>query len=233
MFFPLRDHNPRERFPLVTVVLVVANVLVFLGQLTLTASAEERLFRTAGAIPLEITTLTDVGPPALVPIPLTIVTALFLHGGALHLIGNLWFLWVFGDNVEDRRGRVRVAAFFLVTGAVGAIAQCLMMPTSPAPMIGASGAVAGVLGGYILTFPHSRVVTLALVWVIRVPAWIFLGIWFLLQFRFGQQSGVAWMAHVGGFLAGLGLVRIFTPASRPVVLEREYFPPRRDPPSRP
>jgi membrane associated rhomboid family serine protease len=227
VFFPLRDHNPRVRFPLMTLVLVLTNVLVYLWQQTLSLPMVDQLILVAGAIPREITALQDFGPRALVPVPLTIVTSLFLHGSFLHVLGNMWFLWVFGDNVEDSLGRWRFLLFYLVTGTVGAVAQCLMMPTSPVPMIGASGAVAGILGGYILNFPHARVVTLVLVWFVDVPAWIFLGLWFVAQFLTSNSSGIAWMAHVGGFLAGLGLVRIFAPSRRPLVVEGTYFPPRR------
>jgi membrane associated rhomboid family serine protease len=208
-------------------VLVLTNVLVYLWQATLPRLVGDRLLLVAGAIPREITSLQDFGPRALVPVPLTILTSMFLHGGLLHVLGNMWFLWVFGDNVEDNLGRWRFVAFYLVTGVVGAVAQCLMMPGSPVPMIGASGAVAGILGGYILNFPHARVVTLVLLWFVDVPAWVFLGLWFVGQFLIGSSSGIAWMAHVGGFLAGLGLVRIFAPSRRPLVVEGDYVVRRR------
>jgi membrane associated rhomboid family serine protease len=227
VLIPLRDHNPRVRFPLMTLVLVLTNVLVYLWQATLPRPVGDRLLLVAGAIPREIMSLQDFGPRALVPVPLTILTSMFLHGGLLHVLGNMWFLWVFGDNVEDNLGRWRFVAFYLVTGVVGAVAQCLMMPGSPAPMIGASGAVAGILGGYILNFPHARVVTLVLLWFVDVPAWVFLGLWFVGQFLIGSSSGIAWMAHVGGFLAGLGLVRIFAPSRRPLVVEGDYVVRRR------
>jgi membrane associated rhomboid family serine protease len=222
VFLPLRDHNPRERFPLVTLLIVLSNVLVFLWQSTLPPGAFEAVLASAGAVPREIMSFRDYPPAAPVPVPLTVLTSMFLHGGWFHLIGNMWFMWVFGDNVEDRLGRLRFLAYYLLTGTVGAVCQCLLMPTSAAPMVGASGAVAGVLGGYILTFPHSRVVTLVLWWVVDVPAWVFLGLWFLAQFFLGRDSGIAWMAHVGGFLAGLGLVRIFAPHRRPAVLDTDY-----------
>jgi membrane associated rhomboid family serine protease len=227
VLIPLRDHNPRIRFPVVTLALVVANVLIHLWQLTLPPGLGERLVLVAGAIPREITTLRDFGPQAPLPPPLTILTSMFLHGSLMHLLGNMWFLWVFGDNVEDRLGRVRFLAYYLVTGTIGALAQVFMMPTSTVPMIGASGAVAGVLGGYILKFPHSRIASLLLWFVVDVPAWVFLGLWFLGQFLIGRDSGIAWMAHVGGFLAGLGLVRIFAPAREPVVAESAVWRARR------
>jgi membrane associated rhomboid family serine protease len=222
VLIPLRDHNPRVRFPLMTLVLVLTNILVYLWQATLPRQIGDRLILVAGAVPREIMSLQDFAPRALVPVPFTILTSMFLHGGLLHVLGNMWFLWVFGDNVEDNLGRWRFLAFYLVTGVVGAVSQCLMMPGSPVPMIGASGAVAGILGGYILNFPHARVVTLVLLWFVDVPAWVFLGLWFLGQFLIGSSSGIAWMAHVGGFLAGLGLVRIFAPNRRPLVVEADY-----------
>src|SRR5688572_25486485 len=143
-----------------TVLLVLTNVVVFLWQSSLPEPLLGRFVMSAGAIPREIVTLQDYWPAAPVPVPFTIFTSMFMHGGLMHLLGNMWFLWVFGDNVEDRLGRMRFLVFYLLTGAIGAVAQSLMMPASNVPMIGASGAVAGVLGGYILTFPHSRVVTL-------------------------------------------------------------------------
>ncbi len=210
-----------------TVALVLINALVYLWQSSLPEWRLEDFVLSAGAIPIEITTLRDYGPVALVPLPLTIVSSMFLHGSLTHLLGNMWFLWIFGDNVEDRLGRVRFIAYYLLTGSIGAVAQSFMMPTSAVPMIGASGAVAGVLGGYILNFPHSRVLTLVLWYAVDVRAWIFLGLWFIGQFFIGNDSGIAWMAHVGGFLAGLGLVRLFAPNRRPVVVEGDYEPPRR------
>ena len=222
MLIPLRDYNPRHSFPVVTLALVVVNALVFAWQSTLGEQGVRELILSAGAIPREITTLGDIGPLALVPLPFTVFTAMFLHGGLMHLAGNMWFLWLFGDNVEDTLGRVRFLIFYLLTGAIGALAQVALMPASPVPMIGASGAVAGILGGYILTFPHARIVSVLLWYVTPVPAWVFLGVWFLGQFFLGRDSGVAWMAHVGGFLAGMGLVRLFTPSRRPYAVEVDY-----------
>jgi membrane associated rhomboid family serine protease len=229
VLIPLRDHNPRRRFPVLTVVLIVVNALVYLAQLSLPEAGVKRLVLAAGAVPREIITLQDFPPEALLPLPLTLFSSMFLHGGLLHLAGNMWFLWLFGDNVEDRMGRLRYGLFYFLTGTVGALAQCLMMPGSLVPMIGASGAIAGVLGGYILTFPQARIdtfVALPFLWHVRaIPAWIFLGLWFLGQFLISSASGIAWMAHVGGFLAGVGMVRLFVPRGRPEAVESEYFPP--------
>jgi membrane associated rhomboid family serine protease len=221
LLLPIRDHNPRSRFPAATLTLAIINAVVLVAT-TLLLSPEGRtvLFHRAGAIPLEITTLHDLPPLDLVAPPFTILTSMFLHAGFLHLLGNMWFLWIFGDNVEDRMGPWKFVAFYLLTGTIGAVAQSLLMPWSSGPMVGASGAVAGVLGGYFLLFPRARVSTLLLIFRVSVPAWVFLGVWFAAQLFLGNASGVAWMAHVGGFLAGLGLVRLFaTPQLRAAELE--------------
>jgi membrane associated rhomboid family serine protease len=150
----------------------------------------------------------------------------------MHLIGNMWFLWIFGDNVEERLGRIRYVVFYLLVGVAGALAQVFSLPASMAPMIGASGAIAGVLGGYVMLYPRAKVVTfipIPLLWpVIDVPAWIFLGIWFFGQFLI-PGSGVAWMAHVGGFIAGLGVVRLLARSrpQSPTTADVEYLPPPR------
>jgi membrane associated rhomboid family serine protease len=227
VLFPIRDHNPRVRFPVATVVLIAANALVFLFELMLHPHVQRLLLQTAGAIPYEIVHHVDIGPHDLLPWPATLWTAMFLHGGWMHLIGNMWFLWLFGDNVEEALGPVRFLLFYFVVGTVGALSQCWSLPSSTAPMIGASGAVAGVLGGYVMLYPRSRVETFVAIpffWnFVDLPAWIFLGIWFVMQFFTG--SGVAWMAHVGGFLAGVGAVRLLMPPPRRAPIQAEYIPP--------
>jgi membrane associated rhomboid family serine protease len=232
VLFPIRDHNPRTRFPAVTLLLIAVNVVVFFFELSLNARGQKLLVLEAGAIPYEIVNHIDVGPRDFLPVPGSIWTSLFLHGGWLHLIGNMWFLWLFGDNVEESLGSIRYLIFYFLVGTVGALAQCYAMPESMAPMIGASGAIAGVLGGYLMLYPRAKVETLVLIpflWpVIDLPAWIFLGIWFFSQFLLPNGSGVAWMAHVGGFLAGLGAVRLLA-RSRPgpPMANVEYIPPPR------
>jgi len=231
VLIPLRDHNPRTRAPVVTVSLIVVNVIVFLYELSLGESQLKLLIERAGAIPIEIVNMVDVRPRDVLPLPGSILTSMFLHGGWLHLIGNMWFLWLFGDNVEEALGRGRYILFYFIVGTVAALAQCFSLPDSRAPMIGASGAIAGVLGGYVLLYPRARIVTLVFWWVTDLPAWIFLGIWFLSQFWVGEGSGVAWMAHVGGFLAGIGLVRLLARPPRKRgpqgAVEAEYLPPGR------
>jgi membrane associated rhomboid family serine protease len=226
LFLPIRDLNPRSRFPVATLALVVTNTAVFLLGLLLPPDLQAELFQRGGAIPLEITTLHDVGLRDVVPPPFTILSSMFLHAGFLHLLGNMWFLWIFGDNVEERLGSWRFLGFYFLTGAIGAVAQCVLMPGSQAPMVGASGAVAGVLGGYVLLFPRARVVSFAVLGLFPIPAWVFLGLWFAGQFLLDESSGIAWMVHVGGFLAGLGLVRLFA-LTRIEPVEVEYVPPPR------
>ena len=222
---------------MVTVLLIAANFIVFFYELyvgrTLGPRALQQLVLSGGAIPYEIANWVDIGPRDLLPLPGSIFTSMFLHGGWMHLIGNMWFLWIFGDNVEERLGIVRYIFFYLLVGVAGALAQVFSLPSSPAPMIGASGAIAGVLGGYVMLFPRAKVstfVAIPLLWHVRdVPAWIFLGIWFLGQFLIPSNSGVAWMAHVGGFLAGLGAVRLLakTLPPPPTPADVEYLPPPR------
>lgn len=166
--------------------------------------------------------LPRLGPAVLhqeVPFPWTVLTAMFMHGGWLHIIGNMWFLWIFGDNVEDAMGRLRFLVFYLVCGLAAALAQVLATPASAAPMVGASGAIAGVLGAYLFLYPRARVrclwILIIFVTFVNIPAWALLGLWFLSQFFVPLESGVAWMAHVGGFLAGLGLVRFFVSRQTP------------------
>jgi membrane associated rhomboid family serine protease len=230
VFLPIRDHTPRTRFPAVTLALIAINVVVFVGtRLALDPRGLDLLVLRAGAIPYEIASGVDLVPRDLVPLPGSLWTSMFLHGGVLHLLGNMWFLWLFGGNVEDALGPARYAAFYLAAGTVGALAQVFSLPTSTVPMIGASGAVAGVLGGYAMISPRARIdVAVPFLWnYVAVPAWLFLGVWFLGQLLLPGRSGVAWMAHVGGFLAGVGGVRLLMPRRRPVVLEAEYIPPAR------
>ena len=212
---PLKDNIPSSRIPLITIGLIIINVLVYLNQLTLPPRAAVRFVYLYGLIPVEIS-----GGELLVrhPVPLygTILTSMFVHGGLFHLAGNMLYLWIFGDNVEDRLGRVRYLLFYLLSGVGAAATQILSDPHSKIPMVGASGAISGVLGAYLLLYPHARVVTLVFfgwfVRVIEIRALFVLGFWILVQLASGlltwgaQVGGVAWFAHVGGFVAGLVMV---------------------------
>ena len=212
---PLKDNIPSSRTPLITVGLIVINVLVYLNQLMLPPRAAVRFVYLYGLIPVEISQWQLLVPH---PVPLygTILTSMFVHGGLFHLAGNMLYLWIFGDNVEDRLGRFRFLLFYLLSGVGAAAAQILSDPHSKIPMVGASGAISGVLGAYLLLYPHARVVTLVffgwLVRVIEIRALIVLGFWIVVQLVSGlltwgaQVGGVAWFAHVGGFVAGLVMV---------------------------
>ena len=212
---PLKDNIRSSRAPVITVGLIVINVLVYLNQLALSPRAAVRFVYLYGLIPVEI---SEGQLLVQHPVPLygTILTSMFVHGGLFHLAGNMLYLWIFGDNVEDRLGRFRFLLFYLLSGVGAAAAQILSDPHSKIPMVGASGAISGVLGAYLLLYPHARVVTLvAFGWFIRlieIRAVFVLGFWILVQLASGlltwgaQVGGVAWFAHVGGFVAGLVMV---------------------------
>ena len=229
--FPLRDDNPTLATPIVTVLLIVANVVVWIylqGMGYSEAVLAESVCRF-GAIPAELTGLTgghigvslddDVAPCAFGGLTHgAAVTSMFLHGSWLHLIANMWFLWLFGNNVEDSMGRVRFPVFYLITGLAATAAHVFMAPGSVIPVVGASGAISGVMGAYLVLYPRIRIQTLFLfiifVRIIPVPAWMVLILWFGLQVLAGYHDpgmagGVAVWAHVGGFVAGVVLVKLF------------------------
>lgn len=221
---PFRDRNPTRGRPWLTWLIIAANVVAYLHERG-AAVAGIDVVREWGFVPAHF--LAD--PIGQLP---TIVTSLFLHAGFLHLAGNMLFLMVFGDNVEDRLGRARYAIFYLAAGAIAVFAQLAIDPSSPVPLVGASGAIAGVLGAYLLTWPRARVSVLfpifILFWVVDLPAWVVIGEWFVLQLLAGftslaapAQGGVAFFAHIGGFLSGLVLMRALAPADRVRALPRE------------
>ena len=217
---PLHDDNPTRRLPVATVVLIAVNVAVFAFQLTLPRHGltVEGFFLRAGLVPYEVVNRVDVPPDGLVPVWATVFTSMFIHGGWLHIIFNMLYLWIFGNNVEDRMGRARFVAFYLLCGVAAAAVQVVVRPDSLVPMIGASGAVSGVLGAYILLFPRAQVLTVITLVIffpiVMVPAWVLLLAWFALNLleaatTIGAETGVAYFAHVGGFAAGLVLVWLF------------------------
>ena len=197
--FPLRDNIRANSIPFVTLALIAANAAVFWHELTLGRRLEPFLLEH-GLVPVH-------------PSFQDLVTSMFLHGGWTHVIGNLWTLWIFGDNVEDRLGHFRFLGFYLLCGLVAGGAQILAAPASTIPVIGASGAIAGVLGAYVLFFPTAKVTTVVPVLIFlhyaEIPAFMYLGVWFFTQLYSGTLSlganfgGVAWWAHIGGFAAGL------------------------------
>src|SRR5271154_256878 len=204
---------PRRSVPVVTLLLIAANIIVFVYQLSLGSTSGELLVRTYGIVPSKIGLALAGQHYTLDQALLPFFTCMFLHGGFLHIIGNMLFLWVFGGNVEDRLGHVPYLAFYIVCGIASGISEVAFSWGSHIPSIGASGAISGVLGAYIVFFPRSRILTLIplfIIWfTVRIPAVIFIGLWFILQFLSGVSSlgvastgGVAWWAHVGGFLSG-------------------------------
>lgn len=240
MFIPLKDDNPRSRigFQGVTVSIMALAAVVFLYQLTLPEMEQVRFVYSYGLIPA--TLFGDASlPPELHRVPpwVTLFTSLFLHGGILHIVGNMLFLWIFADNIEDALGHVRFVAFYLLCGVASGTLHGLIDPASEVPTIGASGAISGVMGGYLVLYPRRGVwVQIVFTMVRRVPAWGALGFWIGLQVLNATlfadpQSTTAWWAHIGGFVAGALLV---VPLRRPGVplFDRGYQGPRRGPWSR-
>jgi membrane associated rhomboid family serine protease len=253
---PIRDNVPTVRFPAVTVALIAINVAVFLFQITRPdttlpgyvtgqprpVAGSDAVTAEWGFVPCELVSRCAAPDRSVLPEPngqgfvvvrvphhpgwLTLFTSMFLHGGWLHIGGNMLFLWIFGNNVEDRMGRLRFIVFYLLCGAIAGLTQLATNPSSDVPNIGASGAIAGVLGGYIVLYPRARVVSVIFLIVfftiVEVPAWAILGFWFLLQLLDGSavlasqgSADVAYFAHVGGFLAGLLLIRPFVAGRGP------------------
>lgn len=211
---PLRDSQPSFSRPTVTISLIAVNTAVFFFQFSLDRFSLNHFILTYGLVPGDLS-LT------------TLVTSMFLHGGWLHLIGNMWFLWIYGDNVEDLLGHGRFLLFYLLCGVAAGVAHVALNLDSRVPTVGASGAIAGVMGAYLVKFPRSRIVTLVPIFffltTIEIPASLILVYWFVVQFFSGfgsigysnmSQGGVAWFAHVGGFLAGAALVLVMAPRER-------------------
>ncbi len=224
---PLKNLSPRLTFPAMTLLLIIANVLVFIYQVSLPDRAAEAFINLYGMVPARVS-LALAGQhhvtfeQALIPL----LTSMFLHGGWLHILGNMWFLWIFGGQVEDRLGHFTYLVFYVVCGLGSGVAQLAFSWGSKIPAIGASGAIAGVLGAYIVFFPSSRILTLVplfIIWfTVQIPALVFIGLWFLIQFLSGISSvsaasmgGVAWWAHVGGFLLGVLIAQFYRVSARP------------------
>jgi len=218
---PLRDSIPSRTFPVMTIALIALNVGVFVHQLSLGPARAASFVAAFGAVPAQITRAAAHAEGTLAA-PLTLFSSMFLHGGLLHLLGNMVFLWIFGNNVEDATGHLRFLAFYLLCGLAGAAAHVAGNPGSTVPMVGASGAISGVLGAYFLLYPFARIVTLVFfgffAQTMNIPAFFFLGFWFFVQAlsgatslggRAGGGGGVAFLAHVGGFAAGLLLILPF------------------------
>jgi membrane associated rhomboid family serine protease len=217
---PLKDLNPRRSFPIVTLLLIIANVAVFIHQITLPPEAAETFVKTYALTPSHIKLALEGHRYTPLQAFLPLFTCMFLHGGFLHIIGNMWFLWIFGDNVEDQFGSPGYLLFYIICGLGSGISQVVFSWGSHVPSLGASGAISGVLGAYIVFFPRAKILTLIplliIFFTVRIPAAVFIGLWFLMNFLSGVSSlgalntgGVAWWAHVGGFLIGV-LIAGFT-----------------------
>jgi membrane associated rhomboid family serine protease len=224
---PLKDTVPSRSFPVINWLLIALNVWMFMGELSAAARGDvQHLLTIWGVVPARFLQYRDSHELA------TLITSMFLHGGWFHLISNMWALYIFGDNVEDRMGPARYLVFYLLCGIAAGVTQIYFNPTATLPGIGASGAIAGVLGAYLLLFPYSRVITLVPIFFyplfLEIAAPIYLVVWFLSQLLNGtmeiaqtiygpegrQQGGVAWWAHAGGFVAGMILVHLFTSSQR-------------------
>jgi membrane associated rhomboid family serine protease len=217
---PLKDDIPVERFPFITLSLIGINVLVYIYQLTLPSLHSEALIFRYGAIPYNLThpLAKDLLYVTALPPTLTVFSSMFLHGGFVHLLSNMLYLWIFGDNIENALGHLRFFLFYLISGFFAALFHIFSDPNATIPMIGASGAIAGILGAYLILFPRANVSTLfifiIIIRIIKVPAVLVLGVWFLIQLlNAGSEGGsVAWYAHIGGFITGIFLIKIFRPA---------------------
>jgi membrane associated rhomboid family serine protease len=217
--FPIGDerHPGATGAPLVTWALIALNALAFLVELSQPSPRALQAFVTAwGVVPREYALMRDLEPGIPLPFWTTLVTSMFLHGGWAHLGGNMLYLWIFGDNLEHRMGHARFFLFYLLTGLAAGLAHIVFSPESMVPTVGASGAISGVLGGYMLLFPHNRIRMLSRMGIVYVPAWVALGFWIVIQLvsQAGsmartEEGGVAYLAHIGGFVAGLALVKLF------------------------
>jgi membrane associated rhomboid family serine protease len=218
---PVRDDQPRFSTPYVTYFLIGLNVLIFLFESSLAPDSFKSLLYHLGMVPANVTAfLAEAGRLGLVAVFLPLLTSMFLHGSWMHVIGNMWFLWIFGDNIEDHLGHFSYLVFYVVSGLGAAVAQVILNPNSRVPTVGASGAIAGVLGAYFVLYPRARVlIWFPIFFFFYLPAWVMLGYWFLMQFVSGAASsivsysdtrgGVAFWAHVGGFVVGILLIKIF------------------------
>jgi membrane associated rhomboid family serine protease len=216
---PIRDANPSRSFPIMTIALIIINVLIFLFEVSSHRNLDV-LFNKFALIPDKYFSLAARGNFNFIERFYPFITSQFLHGGWLHVIGNMWFLWIFGDNIEDRLGHLKYILFYLLCGVAAGFAHVYTNPSSAVPTVGASGAIAGVMGAYTILYPRAKVLTLFIFFFIirfiEVPAFLFLGVWFLIQFlsgaatmaTSGANAGIAWFAHIGGFVVGIILILV-------------------------
>lgn len=235
MLLPIKDYNPTRRTAYLTIILIIINVGVFFYQGYFSRKPFDLHIAESAMVPYEITHQENVNLPVGVdrwgrtlgykrdisPF-LSILTSIFMHGSLMHLIGNMLFLWIFGNNIEDHLGKVKFIIFYLAAGIGASLIHVLFHFNSVVPVIGASGAVSGVMGAYLILYPHAKVRTLVFIFIIitfmDIPAFLFLIVWFVFQFFYaGSGSGVAWMAHVGGFVIGILLIKLMGNRQRPII----------------
>lgn len=229
MFFPIKDYNPTRKASYITILLIVINIAVFVYQAVI-SDLNLNVFKNA-MIPWEITHMKNIETPAgiqvedesgyayrklivrEIPPILSMFSSMFMHGSWLHLFGNMLFLWIFGNNIEDYLGKIKYILFYLLSGLGASMVHIIFHPNSLIPVIGASGAVSGIMGAYLILYPTARVRTLVFVFIfvtfVDIPAFVFLVVWFIFQFLYAGGEGVAWLAHVGGFLIGLLLIKLW------------------------
>ncbi len=221
--FPISDDNPTRHTPYLTYTLIAINVLVFGYELTLSPTGLDQFLHTAAIVPAELSKTLAGTPGTVSSLPewTTLITSQFLHGGWMHLLGNMLFLWIFGNNVEDELGAPKFLVLYLLSGVLATLTQWWFYPLSTVPSLGASGAIAGIMGAYIIRFPRARILTLISIFPFRVPAYLFLGVWFVQQAFYGiaslevptnigmESGGIAYWAHAGGFVFGIILALLF------------------------
>lgn len=221
MLIPIRDNNPTQRFAIFNYTFIAINVAIYFYQISLEPRQHYYFLLAYGAIPAKISALSNLG---------SLFTSMFLHGGLFHLLGNMLYLYIFGDNIEDLLGRFRYVLFYLASGLAAALTHVLVAPHSTLPMVGASGAISGILGAYLVNYPGARVLVAIPIFfyyrVFWVPSIVVLGIWFVMQLAFGLLSlgadggsGVAWFAHIGGFVFGMLFIKLMAPRPRGVADE--------------
>ncbi len=227
---PIKDINPTARFPIVTILFIGVNITVFLFQALMGGRSGERFIASYALIPARLFS-PEAAAEGTAPVAATLFTSMFLHGGPIHIAGNMLYLWIFGNNVEDAMGRIRFIIFYLICGLAAAYSHALTNTSSLVPMIGASGAISGVLGAYLLLYPRAKVLVLAFFGfyarTVMIPAMFVLGFWFVFQFlnAFATSAGgggVAWYAHIGGFAAGMALIGLFKRKDVPFWGGRRY-----------
>ncbi|GAB4178698.1 MAG: rhomboid family intramembrane serine protease [Calditrichia bacterium] len=236
--FPLKDTIPSKTFPVINYLLIALNVLIWFFETSLSQEQLQEFIHLFGAIPARFHWIAVLDIQTMIAKYYPLFTSMFLHGSWFHLLGNMWFLWIFGDNVEDAMGHVRYLIFYMLCGIIAGLTHIHLNPESIVPTVGASGAIAGVMGAYVLLYPRAKIITLIFIFIfidiVELPAFFYLGLWIFMQFIQGTVSfllppdvgGVAWWAHIGGFLGGFLLVYLFKKPQhkRVIIYPDEFYP---------